>query len=71
KLKLSSKDAILILGGWMTGRVRYHEPIRGKGMRRMLRKEILAILLMNANRTSSLCPECEIGGLETFKFVKN
>jgi hypothetical protein len=61
------KDAVLILGDWMASYVKFHKPIRGKGMRRMLRKEGFTVLLINEYKTSSLCPECEISELETLK----
>lgn len=69
--KKFGKDAVLILGDWMANYVKSHEPIREKGMRLMLRKEGFTALLINEYKTSSFCPECEIGELETFKIVKN
>ncbi|KAG1056690.1 hypothetical protein G6F43_001445 [Rhizopus delemar] len=64
-------DAILILGNWSAGKVKYHEPIRGIGMRRMLAKEGFQVYLLDEFRTSSLCPSCQNGELETFKKVQN
>ncbi|KAG1620233.1 hypothetical protein G6F46_002553 [Rhizopus delemar] len=64
-------DAILILGNWSAGNVKYHEPIRGVGMRRMLAKEGFQVYLFDEFRTSSVCPSCHNGGLETFKKVQN
>ncbi|ORE08235.1 hypothetical protein BCV72DRAFT_303884 [Rhizopus microsporus var. microsporus] len=67
--KKFGKDAVLILGDWMVNYVEFHEPIREKGMRLMLRKEGFTALLINEYKTSSFCPECEIGELETFKIM--
>ncbi|KAG1613708.1 hypothetical protein G6F46_007501 [Rhizopus delemar] len=64
-------DAILILGNWSAGKVKYHEPIRGVGMRRMLAKEGFQVYLLDEFRTSSLCPSCQNGELETFKKVQS
>ncbi|KAG0753763.1 hypothetical protein G6F57_014079 [Rhizopus arrhizus] len=64
-------DSILILGNWSAGKVKYHEPIRGVGMRRMLAKEGFQVYLLDEFRTSSLCPSCQNGELETFKKVQN
>ncbi|CAO3674959.1 unnamed protein product [Rhizopus stolonifer] len=64
-------DAILILGNWSAGNVKYHEPIRGVGMRIMLAKEGFQLYLFDEFRTSSLCPSCQNGELETFKKVQN
>ncbi|KAG1136821.1 hypothetical protein G6F37_011741 [Rhizopus arrhizus] len=64
-------DAILILGNWSTGNVKYHETTRGVGMKRMLAKECFQVYLLDEFRTSSLCPSCQNGELETFKKVQN
>ncbi|KAG0788277.1 hypothetical protein G6F22_007055 [Rhizopus arrhizus] len=40
-------------------------------MRRMLAKEGFQMYLLNEFRTSSLCPSCQNGELETFKKVQN
>ncbi|EIE86467.1 hypothetical protein RO3G_11178 [Rhizopus delemar RA 99-880] len=60
-------DAILILDNWSAGNIKYHESIRGDGMRRMLAKEGFQAYLLDEFRTSSLCPSCQNGELETFK----
>ncbi|KAI9358206.1 hypothetical protein BD770DRAFT_419931 [Pilaira anomala] len=51
--KKFGKDCILILGNWSASRTRFHEPIKGNGLRNSLRKE-------------SICPSCE-NKLATFK----
>ncbi|KAI7863437.1 hypothetical protein BDF14DRAFT_1367909 [Spinellus fusiger] len=45
--------------------------IKGKGMRRMLKKEGFKLYLINEFKTLSLCPGCKFSSLETFKPVKN
>ena len=64
-------DAILILDNWSSRNVKYHETIRGVGMGRMLAKEDFQVYLLDEFRTSSLCPFCQNGELETFKKVQN
>ncbi|KAJ2571253.1 hypothetical protein IW140_001707 [Coemansia sp. RSA 1813] len=53
----------VILGNWSTPMARYHEPIRGVGFRRMLRKK--------GAETSKICPNCLIGTLKKFLKVPN
>ncbi|CEP17562.1 hypothetical protein [Parasitella parasitica] len=59
------------LGDWSANMARFHEPIMGKGMRRMLKKEGFAMSLIDKYNTSSYCPTCKDGALETFKEVRN
>ncbi|EIE89378.1 hypothetical protein RO3G_14089 [Rhizopus delemar RA 99-880] len=61
---------ILILGNWMAGNVKCHEPIRDVGMRIMLVKGFQEYLL-DESRTSSLCPSYQNSELETFKKVQD
>ncbi|KAG1492232.1 hypothetical protein G6F45_004510 [Rhizopus arrhizus] len=64
-------DAILILGNWSAEKIKYHEPIRGVGMRKMLTKEGFQVYLLDELRTSSLYPSCQNGELEVFKKVQS
>ncbi|PHZ09425.1 uncharacterized protein RHIMIDRAFT_299849 [Rhizopus microsporus ATCC 52813] len=64
-------DATLIIGNWSTGNVKFHEPIRGTGMRRMLAKQGFKICLLDECKISSLFPSCLSGKLEKFKKVQN
>ncbi|ORE04259.1 hypothetical protein BCV72DRAFT_313290 [Rhizopus microsporus var. microsporus] len=57
-------DATLIIGNWSAGNVKFHEPIRDVGMRRMLAKQGFKIYLLDECKTSSLCPTCLSGELE-------
>ncbi|KAI9228787.1 MAG: hypothetical protein DHS80DRAFT_1898, partial [Piptocephalis tieghemiana] len=40
-------DAVLVMGNWSSPHARYHEPIRGKGMREMLRKKGFQVYLVD------------------------
>ncbi|KAJ2571419.1 hypothetical protein IW140_001599 [Coemansia sp. RSA 1813] len=51
-------EPALVLGNWSTGMCKYHEPIRGVGMRRMLRKHGFKVYLLDEFRTSAFCPGC-------------
>ncbi|KAJ2215186.1 hypothetical protein IW140_001035 [Coemansia sp. RSA 1813] len=61
----------VILGNWSAPMARYHEPIRGVGFRRMLRKKGCRVYLIDEFRTSKICPNCLIGTLKTFLKVPN
>ncbi|KAJ2569580.1 hypothetical protein IW140_002988 [Coemansia sp. RSA 1813] len=56
----------VILGNWSAPMARYHEPIRGVGFRRMLRKKGCRVYLIDEFRTSKTCPSCLTGTLKTF-----
>ncbi|KAJ1722080.1 hypothetical protein LPJ61_005967, partial [Coemansia biformis] len=59
-------DPVLAMGDWSAPMARYHEPIRGKGMRAMLKREGFEVYLIKEFRTSSLCPACLTGVLKLF-----
>ncbi|KAJ1787012.1 hypothetical protein LPJ59_005812 [Coemansia sp. RSA 2399] len=60
----------VIIGNWSAPMIRYHEPIRGKGMRHMLRRHKLKVVLIDEYRTSKTCPACD-GLIERFIHVPN
>ncbi|KAJ1892679.1 hypothetical protein LPJ81_005512 [Coemansia sp. IMI 209127] len=60
----------VIIGNWSASMTRYHEPIRGRGMRRMLRHHKLKVVLIDEFRTSKTCPACD-GLIERFIRVPN
>lgn len=64
--KKFGKDCILILGNWSAAHTKFHEPIKGKGLRNSLRKEGFKVYLLDEFKTSSICPSCE-NKLATFK----
>ncbi|KAJ1769898.1 hypothetical protein LPJ74_003619, partial [Coemansia sp. RSA 1843] len=61
----------VILGNWSAPMARYHEPIRGVGFRRILRKKGCRVYLIDEFRTSKACPNCFAGTLKTFLKVPN
>ncbi|KAJ2593860.1 hypothetical protein H4R99_005971 [Coemansia sp. RSA 1722] len=63
-------DTVLVMGNWSAGMVRYHEPIRGKGWRKVLKQHGFRVYLIDEFRLSSICPVCN-HGLETFRYVRN
>ncbi|KAJ2592002.1 hypothetical protein EV177_008800 [Coemansia sp. RSA 1804] len=64
------KDPVLIFGNWSADMVRYHEPIRGKGWRMILKRLRFRVYLIDKFRTSSICPVCN-SSLEKFHWVCN
>ncbi|ORE05960.1 hypothetical protein BCV72DRAFT_242418 [Rhizopus microsporus var. microsporus] len=64
-------DVTLIIGNWSAGNVKFHEPIRDAGIRRMLAKQGFKLYLLDKFKTSSLCPTCLNGELEKLKNVQN
>ncbi|ORE05770.1 hypothetical protein BCV72DRAFT_336368 [Rhizopus microsporus var. microsporus] len=63
-------DTTLIIGNWSSGNVKFHEPIRDVRMRRMLAKQGFKIYFLDEFKTSSLCPSCLSGKLESSKMYK-
>jgi hypothetical protein len=65
-------DAVLIFGDWPAPTMKFHEPIRSKGLTRMLhQKGSFRILLLDEYKTSSLRLSCKLSPLERFKYVDN
>ncbi|KAJ1719614.1 hypothetical protein LPJ61_006276, partial [Coemansia biformis] len=65
------ENPVLEIGDWTARMNKFHEPIRGVGMRRMLRRQGFKVHLVPEFRTSSLCPACHTGRLENFRRVPN
>ncbi|CEG77273.1 hypothetical protein RMATCC62417_12057 [Rhizopus microsporus] len=65
------KDSVLVIGDWSVVNIKFHELIRGKGIRRMLKKHGFPVYLIDEYKTSSLCPKCKYGKLQTFLKVPN
>ncbi|OZJ06846.1 hypothetical protein BZG36_00040 [Bifiguratus adelaidae] len=53
-LREKFENAVLIMGNWSAPHTRYHEPIRGVGMRKMLKKHDFDVF-----KTSRCCPTCQ------------
>jgi hypothetical protein len=69
--KKFAKDCILVMGDWAASNIKFHEPIRGKGMRRMLRKQGFPVHLIDEHKASSFCPKCKDGKLQKFIKIPN
>ncbi|KAI7905688.1 uncharacterized protein BX663DRAFT_429779 [Cokeromyces recurvatus] len=65
------EDCVLVLGNWSASNTKYHEPIRGVGIRRMLKKEGLQVYLLDEYKTSSFCPKCKNRKLKKLPYIKN
>jgi hypothetical protein len=65
------ENCILVMGNWSAGNIAFHEPIRGIGMRRALRKRGITLLMIDEYMTSKHCPHCFQRSLETFLRVPN
>ncbi|KAJ2614122.1 hypothetical protein H4S08_001857 [Coemansia sp. RSA 1365] len=63
----NGKDPVLVMGNWSPPMTRFHEPIKGVVMRRMLQKHGLRVLLIDEYKTSSVYPVCITGDLENHK----
>ncbi|PHZ08815.1 uncharacterized protein RHIMIDRAFT_241324 [Rhizopus microsporus ATCC 52813] len=46
------EDAVFVMGNWSAPHARYHEPIRGLGFRRLLKKHGLQVYLIDEYKTS-------------------
>ncbi|KAG0769619.1 hypothetical protein G6F16_001976 [Rhizopus arrhizus] len=72
--KLKSKfgnDAVFVMGNYSAPNIRYQEPVRGVGFRRLLKKHEFSVHLIDEFRTSQFCPSCENRSLTTFKRIPN
>ncbi|KAJ2498127.1 hypothetical protein GGH96_004547 [Coemansia sp. RSA 1972] len=68
--KRFSPDAVFILGNWGAPMTKFHEPIRGKGWRTLLKRAGFTVYLIDEYLTSKTCPICE-EHISTFRKVKN
>ncbi|KAJ2538244.1 hypothetical protein GGF49_006034 [Coemansia sp. RSA 1853] len=65
-----SQDAVFILGNWSAPMAKFHEPIRGKGWRTLLKRAGFDVYLIDEYLTSKTCPICE-ERISTFLNVQN
>ncbi|CEP17743.1 hypothetical protein [Parasitella parasitica] len=63
--------AMFVMGDYSAPNVRFQEPIRGKGFRRLLKKSGLRVFLIDENETNKTCPQSPDGTLKSFKSVRN
>ncbi|KAJ2655688.1 hypothetical protein IW148_005955 [Coemansia sp. RSA 1199] len=57
--KRFTSDAIFVMGNWGAPMTRFHEPIRGKFWRTLLKRGGFTVYLIDEHLTSSFCPTCE------------
>lgn len=69
KKKLGNVTTI-VMGNHSQNHMRYHEPVKGKGFRKLFRKSGLKVYLIDEFRTSSVCPDCD-DRVKAFKWVPN
>ncbi|KAJ2397733.1 hypothetical protein GGI23_003429 [Coemansia sp. RSA 2559] len=60
----------IVIGNWSASMTRFHEPICGIGMRCMLRRHKLKVVLIDKYCTSQMCPACD-SKLKKFLWVLN
>ncbi|CEG84132.1 hypothetical protein RMATCC62417_17978 [Rhizopus microsporus] len=65
------EDAVFVMGNWFAPHARYHEPIRGLGFRKLLKKHEFQVFLIDEHKTSRCCPTCHNESLRTFRHVPN
>jgi hypothetical protein len=63
--------AALVFGNWLASDARYHEPVRGKCLRRMLLPSGFEVCLIDEYKTCKTCPSCHQATLETFQTILN
>ncbi|KAJ2793846.1 hypothetical protein H4R20_006412, partial [Coemansia guatemalensis] len=68
--KKFKEDAVLVIGNWSAPNARFHAPIRGVGLRDMLRAHGFKVYLIDEFRTSVTCPVC-YHRLDKFRWVDN
>ncbi|PHZ16227.1 uncharacterized protein RHIMIDRAFT_265503 [Rhizopus microsporus ATCC 52813] len=61
------EDAVFVMGNWSAPHARYHEPIRGLGFRRLLKKYGFQAYLIDEYKASRCCPTYHNESLRTFR----
>ncbi|KAI8053318.1 hypothetical protein BDF22DRAFT_619898 [Syncephalis plumigaleata] len=69
--KKFKKDAVFVMGNWSAPHAKYHEPIRGIGFRRLLKRHGFKVFLIDEHKTSKCYPTFNNSTLKTFKKVPN
>ncbi|KAJ2714107.1 hypothetical protein H4R19_001903 [Coemansia spiralis] len=64
-------DCVVVLGEWSAPMSKFHEPIKGVGLRRFFKKHGFCLVIIKEAFTSTWCPRCEDGRLEKWKWVPN
>ncbi|KAJ2544088.1 hypothetical protein IWW35_005434, partial [Coemansia sp. RSA 1878] len=63
-------NAVIIIGDWSAPMNRFHEPIRGKSWRELLKRGGFEVYLIKEYLTSKTCPNC-YGQLSNTRYVPN
>ncbi|KAJ2719480.1 hypothetical protein H4S00_003476 [Coemansia sp. D1744] len=63
-------NAVIVIGDWSAPMNRFHEPIRGKGWRMLLKRAGFEVYLIKEYLTSKTCPNCN-GRLANTRYVPN
>ncbi|KAJ2145479.1 hypothetical protein IW136_000978, partial [Coemansia sp. RSA 678] len=63
-------NAVIVIGDWSAPMNRFHEPIRGKGWRTLLKRAGFEVYLIKEYLTSKTCPNCN-GELSNTRYVPN
>ncbi|KAJ2142613.1 hypothetical protein IW136_001905 [Coemansia sp. RSA 678] len=63
-------NAVIVIGDWSAPMNRFHEPIRGKGWRMLLKRAGFEVYLIKEYLTSKTCPNCN-GRLSNTRDVPN
>ncbi|KAJ2502333.1 hypothetical protein GGH96_001129 [Coemansia sp. RSA 1972] len=66
----SDPEPIFIMGNWSAPTTQFHEPIRGKGWRTLLKRSGFDVYLIDEYLTSKTCPNC-FGQLSNTHYVPN
>ena len=67
----SPDDVIITIGDWnQHSHMKYKEPVKGKGFRKVFRKAGYKVFLVDEFRTSCRCSDCE-GECSTFRYCEN
>lgn len=61
----------LVFGNGLASNARYHEPVRGQGLRRLLLPSAFEVCLIDEYKTCKTCPSCHQATLETFQRIPN
>ena len=63
-------DPLLVIGDHSSPNTRFHAPVRGLGMKRMLQHKGIRVVHIDEYRMSQVCPCCN-GKTETFRLRRN
>jgi hypothetical protein len=62
------QDVLVAIGDWEQSIHRFHEPTKGKGLRKVFEKAGYHVFLIDEYRTSKMCSKCSTNDAQTEKF---